>query len=89
MPDLDNEQNARMAKLLAATPVVGELGALFAAAGHELYLVGGPVRDALLGRLQHDLDFTTSARPDQIEKLLRGWTKAVWDIGRDFGTIGA
>ncbi|MGO4958411.1 CCA tRNA nucleotidyltransferase [Luteococcus sp. Sow4_B9] len=78
-----------MAHLLASTPVVGELGRLFADAGHELYLVGGPVRDALLGVLQHDLDFTTSARPDDIEKLLRGWTKAVWDIGKDFGTIGA
>ncbi|MEL4504815.1 CCA tRNA nucleotidyltransferase [Luteococcus sp. H138] len=78
-----------MARLLASTPVVGELGRLFADAGHELYLVGGPVRDALLGVLQHDLDFTTSARPDDIEKLLRGWTKAVWDIGKDFGTIGA
>ncbi|MEL4356456.1 MULTISPECIES: CCA tRNA nucleotidyltransferase [unclassified Luteococcus] len=78
-----------MAGLLASTPVVGELGQLFADAGHELYLVGGPVRDALLGVLQHDLDFTTSARPDDIEKLLRGWTKAVWDIGKEYGTIGA
>ncbi|MFC6359207.1 CCA tRNA nucleotidyltransferase [Luteococcus peritonei] len=78
-----------MAQLLSSTPVVGELGALFAEAGHELYLVGGPVRDALLGRLQHDLDFTTSARPDEIERLLRSWTRAVWDIGKDFGTIGA
>ena len=78
-----------MAQLLSSTPVVGELGALFAQAGHELYLVGGPVRDALLGRLQHDLDFTTSARPDEIERLLRSWTRAVWDFGKDFGTIGA
>lgn len=90
IPDeLNDAQTAQMARLLASTPVVGELGQLFANAGHELYLVGGPVRDALLGVLQHDLDFTTSARPDDIEKLLRGWTKAVWDIGKDFGTIGA
>jgi len=89
VPELDQVQTRQMAQLLSSTPVVGELGALFAAAGHELYLVGGPVRDALLGRLQHDLDFTTSARPDEIEALLRGWTKAVWDIGKDFGTIGA
>ncbi len=89
MPELDQDQTQRMTELLCSTPVVDELGALFAGAGHELYLVGGPVRDALLGHLQHDLDFTTSARPDQIEALLRSWTKAVWDIGKDFGTIGA
>ena len=89
MPELDQVQTRQMAQLLSSTPVVGELGALFAQAGHELYLVGGPVRDALLGLLQHDLDFTTSARPDEIERLLRSWTRAVWDIGKDFGTIGA
>ncbi|HIW28793.1 MAG TPA: CCA tRNA nucleotidyltransferase [Candidatus Luteococcus avicola] len=75
--------------MLQATPVVAELATLFQQAGHELYLVGGPVRDALLGVVQHDLDFATSARPDDVEALLRGWTKAVWDIGKDFGTIGA
>lgn len=66
-----------------------ELGALFAAAGHELALVGGPVRDMFLGQVSHDLDFTTSAMPEQTEQLLRSWSKSVWDIGRDFGTIGA
>ncbi len=75
--------------MLQATPVVAELATLFQQAGHELYLVGGPVRDALLGVVQHDLDFATSARPDDVEALLRGWTKSVWDIGKDFGTIGA
>ena len=53
-------------------PVIDELGAIFAQAGHELALVGGPVRDAMLGRLQNDLDFTTSARPEVTEKLLKG-----------------
>lgn len=70
-------------------PVLDELGAMFEAAGHELALVGGPVRDAMLGRLQVDLDFTTSARPDTVEKLLRPWADALWDVGRAFGTIGA
>ncbi|MCF6378485.1 CCA tRNA nucleotidyltransferase [Nocardioides KLBMP 9356] len=68
--------------------VIDELGALFAEAGEELALVGGPVRDAMLGRLQNDLDFTTSARPDTTEWLVSGWADAVWDMGRDFGTIG-
>ena len=70
-------------------PVVDELGALFDGAGHELALVGGPVRDAMLGRRHNDLDLTTSARPDEIERLLDGWADATWDIGRAFGTIGS
>lgn len=70
-------------------PVIDQLGARFAAAGEELALVGGPVRDAMLGRLQNDLDFTTSARPEKTEKLLSGWVDAIWDMGRAFGTIGA
>ncbi len=71
------------------SPVVAELGALFSSAGQELYLVGGSVRDALLGELGQDLDFTTSARPDEIERLLRRFTRSVWDIGKDYGTISA
>ncbi len=69
-------------------PVTDELGAKFAAAGETLALVGGPVRDAMLGRLQNDLDFTTSARPEVTERLVGGWADAVWDMGRAFGTIG-
>ncbi|GMA33071.1 CCA tRNA nucleotidyltransferase [Litorihabitans aurantiacus] len=63
------------------------LGPMFAAAGHELALVGGPVRDAFLGRRSADLDFTTSARPEQTEAILAEWADATWDVGRDFGTI--
>jgi poly(A) polymerase len=70
-------------------PVIDELGERFEAAGEKLALVGGPVRDAMLGRLQNDLDFTTSAHPDVTERLLKGWADAIWDLGRDFGTIGA
>ncbi|MGZ4450899.1 MAG: CCA tRNA nucleotidyltransferase [Nocardioides sp.] len=69
-------------------PVIDELGRRFADAGHELSLVGGPVRDAMLGRHHNDLDFTTSARPEQTERLLKGWAEAIWDMGRAFGTIG-
>lgn len=81
-----------LAEMVRITPVVGELGELFTADGHELYLVGGTVRDALLGRLGHDLDLTTSAHPDEIERLLKAFARknsgATWDIGRKFGTIG-
>lgn len=68
--------------------VLRELGALFEAAGHELYLVGGSVRDALLRRLSPDLDFTTGARPEQVQHIVRGWADAVWDTGIAFGTVG-
>lgn len=61
----------------------------FAAEGHELALVGGPVRDAFLGHAVHDLDFTTSARPDDILSIVAPIAEAHWDIGRAFGTIGA
>ena len=70
-------------------PVVLELGHLFSDAGYELAIVGGPVRDALLGRPAHDLDFATSATPDQSIALLGTWGDAIWDIGKEFGTIGA
>ncbi|KQR17861.1 CCA tRNA nucleotidyltransferase [Cellulomonas sp. Leaf334] len=66
-----------------------ELGDLFRAAGHELALVGGPVRDAFLGRASADLDFTTSATPDETQAILARWGDAHWDIGKEFGTIGA
>ncbi|HEV8560962.1 MAG TPA: CCA tRNA nucleotidyltransferase [Actinophytocola sp.] len=78
-----------MVEQLRISPVAGELAGRFAAAGHRLYLVGGSVRDALLGRLGNDLDFTTDARPEQVQPILARWTDAVWDIGIAFGTIGA
>ena len=79
----------RINALFEQIPLVAELGEAFAQAGHDLYLVGGSVRDALMGRLGHDLDFTTDARPDDTEAILRQHTHATWDIGRAFGTIGA
>jgi poly(A) polymerase len=70
-------------------PVVLDLAERFRAAGHEIALVGGPVRDALKGRTAGDLDLTTDARPDSSLEILRRWGHAHWDIGRDFGTVGA
>jgi poly(A) polymerase len=68
--------------------VLRGLGTVFADAGHELYLVGGSVRDAVLGRLGNDLDFTTDAHPEQMQQLLRPWADALWDTGIEFGTVG-
>lgn len=65
------------------------LAAAFAARGHSLYLVGGSVRDALLGRLSHDLDFTTDARPDAVTAILDDVASTVWDTGIAFGTVSA
>lgn len=70
------------------TPLTDMLGKLFAAAGFELALVGGPVRDAILGRSAPDIDLTTNANPDQILELIRGKVDTHWEIGREFGTIG-
>ncbi len=89
MSHLIRFQATALATLLPASPIIGELGSRFADAGHQLYLVGGSVRDALLGELGNDLDFTTSARPDETFRLLRAFTSIVWDVGRDFGTISA
>ncbi|MEV4130349.1 CCA tRNA nucleotidyltransferase [Nocardia sp. NPDC049707] len=70
--------------------VLTPLGELFAVRGFALYLVGGSVRDAVLGRLGTDLDFTTDARPEQVQELLRGWADHLWDTGGlAFGTVSA
>ncbi len=86
---LSQAQRSAVAELLRVSPIADELGRRFAAAGHELHLVGGSVRDALLGRLGDDLDFCTDAHPDQTLDMIKGWAEATWETGREFGTIGA
>jgi poly(A) polymerase len=86
---LTSAQREAVAALLTRFPVADELGRRFADAGHELHLVGGSVRDALLGRLGDDLDFSTDAHPDETLRLVKGWAEATWETGREFGTIGA
>ncbi len=88
-PDEFALRRSALSVLADLSPAALRLGALFATAGHELALVGGPVRDAFLGRSSVDLDFATSANPYVTEHLLREWSGSVWDVGRDFGTIGA
>lgn len=90
----ESESQRRVASELA--PLAGLLlaiGERFTSAGFELALVGGPVRDAFLGRLtarpDADLDFTTDAHPQQVLGLLKGWAEATWEVGIAFGTIGA
>ena len=76
------------------TRVLNEVAPLterFASRGHRLYLVGGSVRELLLGAAgdDHDLDFTTDALPSEIKACLDGFADAIWTQGERFGTIGA
>ncbi|MGZ6791658.1 MAG: CCA tRNA nucleotidyltransferase [Mycobacteriales bacterium] len=85
---LSELQSNAVRELVRRSPVLVELGERFAAAGHAVHLVGGSVRDALLGRLGDDLDLTTDARPEQVQALVEGWADATWDAGIAFGTVG-
>ena len=88
MPTLTATQENAVRELLRVSPVAVELGERFAAAGHALHLVGGSVRDALLGRLGDDLDLTTDATPEQVLAIIEGWAETTWDAGIAFGTVG-
>ncbi|MBO0855200.1 MAG: CCA tRNA nucleotidyltransferase [Nocardia sp.] len=94
-PDAVQDRRNRLLAAAAITlgrsaDVLTPLGGLFADRGHELYLVGGSVRDAVLGRLGTDLDFTTDARPEVVQDIVRGWADNIWDTGGfAFGTISA
>src|SRR5690606_24308421 len=86
---LESSRRTAIAELLRrVAPVADELGARFAAAGHELALVGAPVRDALLRRPTKDIDLTTDAPPERTLEIIKGWADAYWTIGIEFGTVG-
>jgi len=87
-PMTRQQRQAAAALLASVSPLADELGVLFARAGHELALVGGPVRDVFLRRSSGDLDLTTDAPPQRVLELTRGWADQVWTIGIDFGTVG-
>ncbi|MFD8868984.1 CCA tRNA nucleotidyltransferase [Streptomyces sp. NPDC059590] len=86
--ELSQVQRRAVGELLRVSPVADDLARRFEAAGFSLALVGGSVRDALLGRLGNDLDFTTDARPEDVLKIVRPWADAVWEVGIAFGTVG-
>ena len=84
---IDAATQLAITTLSKQAPAATDLAKQFKAAGFKLALVGGPVRDAILGRLGNDLDFTTDALPKQSEKILKKWADSVWDIGAAFGTV--
>ena len=84
---IDAAAQLAITTLTKQAPDASELAKLFKVAGFKLALVGGPVRDAILGRLGNDLDFTTDAHPKDSEKILKKWADSVWDIGAAFGTV--
>ncbi|WP_307714564.1 CCA tRNA nucleotidyltransferase [Streptomyces sp. V4I23] len=86
---LSQVQRRAVSELLRVSPVADDLARRFQEAGFSLALVGGSVRDALLGRLGNDLDFTTDARPEDVLKIIRPWADSVWDVGIAFGTVGS
>ena len=78
-----------LASLVERAPLASSLAAVFKERGFTLALVGGPVRDALLGRLGNDLDFTTNAPALESKKILQKWADNIWDTGIEFGTVAA
>jgi poly(A) polymerase len=92
--DVSNEKSVlgrelALQSLIERAPLASSLAALFKEKGYRLALVGGPVRDAILGRLGNDLDFTTDAHPLESKKILKAWAENIWDTGIAFGTIAA
>ena len=81
--------NRILSALGESADLLKEMGEIFSKNGFEISLVGGPVRDAVLGKAVKDLDLTTNAKPEEIQKSLKGWADSIWDVGIKFGTVGA
>ena len=88
VPMSDEQRNAAATLLRERVPAVAEIGRLFARHGHELALVGGPVRDVFLGQQPGDLDLTTDATPEQVLAMTKRWADKTWTVGIAFGTVG-
>jgi poly(A) polymerase len=87
-PVSPQQRKAAAALLRATAAPAAELGRIFARNGHQLALVGGPVRDVFLGRPVSDLDLATDATPPQVLALVRDWADSIWETGIAFGTVG-
>jgi poly(A) polymerase len=88
VPMSDEQRKAAAALLRERVPEVADIGRLFVKHGHELTLVGGPVRDVLHGEWPTDLDLATDATPEQVLAVIGGWADATWTVGIAFGTVG-
>src|SRR5208282_4968736 len=88
VPMSNEQRNAAAALLRERVPEVADIGRLFAKHGHELALVGGPVRDVFRGEQPSDFDLTTDATPEQVLAMVDGWADATWKVGIAFGTVG-
>ena len=88
VPMTNEQRRAAAALLRERVPAAAEIGRLFAGHGHELALVGGPVRDVFLGQRPGDIDLTTDAAPEQVLEMTEGWADKTWTIGIAFGTVG-
>jgi len=88
VPMTNEQRKAAAALLRERVPAAAGIGRLFARHGHELALVGGPVRDVFLGQRPTDLDLTTDATPQQVLALVDRWADSVWTAGIAFGTVG-
>jgi poly(A) polymerase len=88
VPMTNEQRKAAAALLRERVPEVADIGRLFAKHGHQLALVGGPVRDVFRGERPNDLDLTTDATPQQVLAVVAGWADATWTVGIAFGTVG-
>jgi len=88
VPMTNEQRKAAAALLRERVPEVAEIGRLFDKHGHELALVGGPVRDVFRGERPSDLDLTTDATPEQVLAVVAGWADTIWTVGIAFGTVG-